>query len=133
MELSGKTRGGNEGIYFYVNEDKEHGATTSRLLCSLYWGDFNRANLSYELAKVQTAHQVSHQGHKHPGPLLHNFKGRLSRSVPRAALGVSDHSLVHLILTYRQKLKSAKPVVKTVTRWTTEAKLELQAILHQFL
>ncbi len=41
-------------------------------------------------------------------------------SVPRAALGLSDHCLVHLILTYRQKLKSAKPVLRTVKRWTNE-------------
>ncbi|KAM3850747.1 cytidine and dCMP deaminase domain-containing protein 1 [Diretmus argenteus] len=42
-------------------------------------------------------------------------------------LGHSDHCLVHLIPTYRQKLKTAKPVVKTVKRWTPEAKQELQA------
>ncbi|KAK3517503.1 hypothetical protein QTP70_012581 [Hemibagrus guttatus] len=34
------------------------------------------------------------------------------RSVPRAALGLSDHCLVHLLPTYRPKLKSAKPVAK---------------------
>ncbi len=34
-------------------------------------------------------------------------------SVPRAALGLSDHCLVHLIPTYRQKLKAAKPVTRT--------------------
>ncbi|KAL0186728.1 hypothetical protein M9458_018398, partial [Cirrhinus mrigala] len=48
-------------------------------------------------------------------------------SVPRAALGLSDHCLVHLIPTYRQKLKSAKPVVKTVRRWTNETERVLQA------
>ena len=35
--------------------------------------------------------------------------------------------MVHLIPTYKQKLKSAKPVVKTVRRWTDDAKVELQA------
>ena len=49
------------------------------------------------------------------------------RSVPRAALGLSDHCLVHLIPTYRQKLKCAKPVVRTVKRWTDESKMQLQA------
>ncbi len=29
------------------------------------------------------------------------------------------HCLVHLLPTYRQKLKSAKSMVKTVRRWTT--------------
>ncbi|KAL0185672.1 hypothetical protein M9458_017342, partial [Cirrhinus mrigala] len=48
-------------------------------------------------------------------------------SVPRAALGLSDHCLVHLLPAYRQKLKSAKPVVKTVKRWTVEAERDLQA------
>ncbi len=50
--------------------------------------------------------------------------------VLRAALGLSDHCLVHLIPTYRQKLKSAKPVVKTVKRWTNETERVLQACLH---
>ncbi len=48
-------------------------------------------------------------------------------SVPRAALGLSDYSLVHLIPTYRQKLKSAKPVLRTVKRWTNEAEQDLKA------
>ncbi len=50
-------------------------------------------------------------------------------SVPRAALGLSDHCLIHLIPTYVQKLKSAKPVVKTVKRWTNETEQVLQACL----
>ncbi len=48
-------------------------------------------------------------------------------SVPRAALGLSDHCLVHLIRTYRQKFKSAKPVLRTVKIWTNEAKQDLKA------
>ncbi len=48
-------------------------------------------------------------------------------SVPRAALGLSDHCLAHLIPTYRQKLKSAKPVLRTVKRWTNEAEQDLKA------
>uniref|UniRef100_A0A9J8BSP0 Reverse transcriptase domain-containing protein n=1 Tax=Cyprinus carpio carpio TaxID=630221 RepID=A0A9J8BSP0_CYPCA len=39
----------------------------------------------------------------------------------------SDHCLVHLIPTYKQKLKSAKPVVRTVKRWTSETEQDLQA------
>ena len=35
--------------------------------------------------------------------------------------------MVHLLPNYRQKFKSAKPVVKTVKRWTTESVLESQA------
>lgn len=40
---------------------------------------------------------------------------------------IGHHCLVHLLPSYRQKLKSAKPVVKTVRKWTNESKLELQA------
>ncbi len=50
-------------------------------------------------------------------------------SVPQADLELSDHCLVHIIPTYRQKLKSAKPVVKTVKRWTNETERVLQACL----
>ncbi len=50
-------------------------------------------------------------------------------SVPRAASGLSDHCLVHLIPTYRQKLKSAKPVLRTVKRWNNEAEHDLKACL----
>lgn len=49
------------------------------------------------------------------------------RSVPRSAIGLSDHSLIHLIPSYWQKLKTSKPVVRTVRKWTEESKLELQS------
>ncbi len=42
-------------------------------------------------------------------------------------LGLSDHCLVNLILTYRQKLKSAKPLLITVKRWTNEAEQDSKA------
>ncbi len=42
-------------------------------------------------------------------------------------LGLSDHCLVHLIPTYRQKFKSSKPVLRTVKRWTNEAEQDLKA------
>ncbi len=51
-------------------------------------------------------------------------------SVPKATLGLSDHCLVHLLPTYRQILKSAKPVVKTVKRWTNETEWVLQACFY---
>lgn len=47
-------------------------------------------------------------------------------SVLQAALGQSYHCLVNLIPTYKQKLKSVQPVVKTVKKWTRETKQELQ-------
>ncbi len=48
-------------------------------------------------------------------------------SVPRAALGLSNHCLVNLIPTYRQKRKSAEPVLRTVKRWTNEAEYDLKS------
>ncbi|TWW73210.1 hypothetical protein D4764_15G0006040 [Takifugu flavidus] len=51
------------------------------------------------------------------------------RAVPRAALGLSDHVMVHLIPTYRQKLKLTKPSVSTTKRWTSEAVEELRTCL----
>ena len=42
-------------------------------------------------------------------------------AVPRAPLGRSDQAMVYLIPTYMQKLKSDKPLKKTVKKWTQEA------------
>ncbi|KAI4882431.1 hypothetical protein NFI96_006031 [Prochilodus magdalenae] len=52
------------------------------------------------------------------------------RAVTRAAVGLSDHSLVHLIPTYRQKLKTNKPVITTVKRWTSGDTEKLQGCLE---
>ncbi len=66
-----------------------------RLSCNNY----NEANLFGELPKL----------------LKYNNACSLTHlSVPSAALWFSDHCLVHLTLTYRQKLKSAKAIIRTV-------------------
>ncbi len=52
--------------------------------------------------------------------------------VPNTNCGTDSkvyHCLVHLIPTNRQKLKSAKLVVKTVKRWTNETERVLKACL----
>ncbi len=87
-------------------------------------GDFNRGRLNHELPKYKQHTSCPTRG---SNTLDHCYTviNRAYHSVPRAALGHSDHCLVHLIPTYRQKLKSAKPVVKTVRKWTNEAKQEL--------
>ncbi|KAI3356004.1 hypothetical protein L3Q82_017277 [Scortum barcoo] len=85
-----------------------------------------RANLSHKLPNYRQYIKCPTRDTN----ILHHCHTTLKnayRSVPQAALGLSNHCLVHLIPTYRQKLKSAEPVVKTVRRWTTDAKLELQA------
>ncbi|KAI2665131.1 RNA-directed DNA polymerase from mobile element jockey [Labeo rohita] len=89
-------------------------------------GDFNKANLSRELPKYSQHVTCPTRDSNIPDHCYTVIKDAY-HSVPRAALGLSDHCLVHLIPTYRQKLKSAKPVVKTVKRWTNETERVLQA------
>ncbi len=88
--------------------------------------DFNKANLSRELAKYRQ-HVTCPTRDTNILDHCYTTIKEAYHSVPRAALGRSDHCLVHLILTYRQKLKSAKPVLRTVKRWTNETEWVLQA------
>ncbi len=80
-------------------------------------GDFNKANLSRELPKYRKNVTCPTRDSKILDHCYTTIKNAY-HSVPRAALGLSDHCLVHRIPTYRQKLKSAKSVVNTVKRWT---------------
>ncbi len=83
-------------------------------------GDFNKVNLSREQPKYRQHITCTTRDSNMLDHCLKIIKGAY-HSVPRAALGLSDHCLVHLIPTYRQKLKAAKPVIRTVKRWTNEA------------
>ncbi len=76
-------------------------------------GDFNKADLSRELPKYRQ-HVTCPTRDSNILDHCYTTIKNAYHSVPRAALGLSDHCLVHLIPTYRQKLKSAKPVVKTI-------------------
>uniref|UniRef100_A0A9J7YVU8 Reverse transcriptase domain-containing protein n=1 Tax=Cyprinus carpio carpio TaxID=630221 RepID=A0A9J7YVU8_CYPCA len=89
-------------------------------------GDFNKANFSRELPKYRQHVTCPTRDSNILDHCYTTIKDAY-HSVPRAALGLSDHCLVHLIPTYRQKLKSAKPVVKTVKRWTNETEQDLKA------
>ncbi|KAL0147455.1 hypothetical protein M9458_057240 [Cirrhinus mrigala] len=89
-------------------------------------GDFNKANLSRELPKY-SQHVTCPTRDSNILDHCYTTIRNAYHSVPRAALGLSDHCLVHLIPSYRQKLKSAIPVVKTVKRWTNETERVLQA------
>ncbi len=91
-------------------------------LCLIILGDFNKANLSRELPKY-----------------------RQHITCPTRDSNILDHcyttinmyfTLSHGQLwalwslfgsTYRQKLKSAKPVLRTVKKWTNEAEQDLKA------
>ncbi len=89
-------------------------------------GDFNKANLSRELPKYRQ-HITCPTRDSNILDHCYTIIKDAYHSVPRAALGLSDHCLVHLIPSYRQKLKSAKPVLRTVKRWTNETERDLQA------
>uniref|UniRef100_A0A9J8BEH4 Reverse transcriptase domain-containing protein n=1 Tax=Cyprinus carpio carpio TaxID=630221 RepID=A0A9J8BEH4_CYPCA len=89
-------------------------------------GDFNKANLSRELPKYRQHVTCPTRDSNILDHCYTTIKDAY-HSVPQAALGRSDHCLVHLIPNYRQKLKSAKPVVRTVKRWTNEAEQDLQS------
>ncbi len=88
-------------------------------------GDFNKANLSHELPKYKQ-HVTCPTRDSNILDHCYTTIKNAYHSVPWAALGLSDHYLVHLIPTYMQKLK---PVVKTVKRWTNETERILQACL----
>ncbi|KAI4895214.1 hypothetical protein NFI96_030166 [Prochilodus magdalenae] len=75
-------------------------------LCTTITGDFNRARLTSELSK--------HRQHV-------TCPTRESNT-----LGQSDHSLVHLPPTYRQKLQCVNPAVSIVKKWTSVAKERLK-------
>ncbi len=98
----------------------------NRTLFLIILGDFNKANLSCKLPKYR---QHVTCPTRDSNILDHSYTTIKDafHSVTWAALGLSDHCLVHLISTYRQKLKSAKPVLRTVKRWTTEIEQILQA------
>ncbi|KAL0147893.1 hypothetical protein M9458_056814 [Cirrhinus mrigala] len=89
-------------------------------------GGFNKAHLTRELPKYRQ-HITCPTRDSNILDHCYTVLKDAYHSVPRAALGLSDHCLVHLLPAYRQKLKSAKPVVKTVKRWTVEAEWDLQA------
>ncbi|CAM4393404.1 unnamed protein product [Leuciscus chuanchicus] len=89
-------------------------------------GDFNQAKLTRELPKFKQ-HITCPTRDNNILDHCYTTTKDAYRSVARAALGLSDHCLVHLLSTYRQKLKTAKPVIRTVKRWTNDTEQVLQA------
>ncbi len=83
----------------------------------LILGDFNKENISRELPKYRE-HVTCPTWDSNILDHCYIIIKEAYNSVPRAALGLSGRCLVHLILTYKQKLKAAKPVLRTVKRWT---------------
>ncbi|TWW55957.1 hypothetical protein D4764_09G0010070 [Takifugu flavidus] len=91
-------------------------------------GDFNQSNLSYELPRYKQFIKCPTRAENTLDHCYTTVKDAY-RAIPRAALGLSDHVMFHLIPTYRQKLKLIKPSVSTTKRWTSEAVEELRTCL----
>ncbi|XP_068507379.1 uncharacterized protein [Syngnathus scovelli] len=72
-------------------------------------GDLNRANLTHELPRYRQHITCPTRGAQTLDHCYTVIKDAY-HSVARAALGLSDHCLVHLVPAYRQKLKTSKPV-----------------------
>ncbi|XP_039667901.1 uncharacterized protein LOC120565880 [Perca fluviatilis] len=86
-------------------------------------GVFNKGNLTHVLPVPCTTREENILDH------CYTTVRDAYHAVPRAALGLSDHVMVHLIPTYRQKLKLCKPVVRTSRKWTSVAVEYLQTCL----
>ncbi len=91
-----------------TNTDQKHPDSVLIIL----W-DFNKANFSRKLPKYRQHITCPTRDSNILDHCYTTIKDAF-HSVPRAALGLSDHCLVYLIPTYRQKLKSAKPVLRTL-------------------
>ncbi|KAI4885374.1 hypothetical protein NFI96_004923 [Prochilodus magdalenae] len=89
-------------------------------------GDFNSADLTKEIPKYRQHIACPTR----EGNTLDKCYTCIKNAVTRAAVGLSDHSLVHLIPTDRQKLKTNKPVITTVKRWTSGDTEKLQGCLE---
>ncbi|KAI4888927.1 hypothetical protein NFI96_005928 [Prochilodus magdalenae] len=81
-------------------------------------GDFNRTNLTKEIPKYRQ-HIACPTREGNTLDKCYTCIKNAYCAVTCTAVGLSDHSLVHLIPTYRQKLKTNKPVITTVKRWTS--------------
>ena len=85
--------------------------------------------LSHELPKYKQFIKCSTR-EKNVLDHCYSTVSRAYHAVPRAALCLSDHAMVHLIPSYRQKIKLCKPVARTLKQWTSEAAEDLQVCLE---
>ena len=83
-------------------------------------GDFNHTCLSKALPRYKQHVDCSTRKDKTLDHCYTVYKGAYHASA-RASLGKSDHNTVILIPAYRQKLKTVKPVKKTVKKWSPES------------
>src|SRR4029434_4962813 len=127
------------GVYIplQANVQEAQCMFTSQILCVertnpdslvIVLRDFNKGNLTRKLPKYK---QFIKCPTREENILHHCYTTVISayHAVPLAALGLSDHVMVHLIPAYRQKLKLCKPVVRTSKQWTSESVEDLQVCL----
>ena len=94
----------------------------------LILGDFNHTTLSKELPKYKR--QVTCATREGETlDLCYSTIREAYHAVPRAPLGFSDHAMLYLLPSYRQKLKRVKPCVRNIKHWDDESILRLQGCL----
>ena len=94
----------------------------------LVMGDFNHTSLSQELPKYRQQVTVKTRKNATLDHCYSTIRGAF-RSFRRPPLGRADHDMVYLLPAYRQRLKTAKPQMRTVRRWNRESILRLQGCL----
>ena len=87
----------------------------------LILGDFNHASLDQVLPQYQQYVSCPTRGNKCLDLCYCNIKSAY-KAHQRPQLGHSDHNMVYLTPTYKQKLKTSKPIVKTVKCWSNDNK-----------
>ncbi|KAG7498096.1 hypothetical protein JOB18_048678 [Solea senegalensis] len=115
-------------IFLGANVQDTQRMLTDQILCVeqanpdslvIVLGDFNKGNLTHKLPKYR---QFIKSPTREENILDHCYTTvRDAYHAPHAALGHSDHVMVHLITAYRQYLKLCKPGVRTSKKWTSEA------------
>ena len=88
-------------------------------------GDFNRAPFQKTITKFKP--QITSNTRK--DAILDQCYMSIKdayHTISRPPLGKSDHNVMLLLPAYRQKLKTEKPQVKTVKKWTPESLMSLQ-------
>ena len=92
----------------------------------LIFGDFNHTNLRKVLPKFKQHVTCPTRDEKILDHCYSIIPGAY-HSVPRAPLGKSDHRMVYLVPSYRQRLKTVKPVTRTVKIWNSVSRDALRA------
>jgi hypothetical protein len=83
-------------------------------------GDFNQCTLNKQLPNYEQVVKCNTRGDKVLDLLYCNIKGSY-KAIAKPPLGDSDHNMIHLLPTYRQKLKTSKPTCSFTHDWSKEA------------